>query len=41
MDELEEQRKNFKSVKSMKTNKKAWARRRWKRVIKDKSDGNN
>ena len=36
MNEVEEQKENFKSVKPMKTKEKAWARRRWNKEIKEK-----
>ena len=36
MDEVEEQKENLKSVKSMKTREKAWARRWWNEVVKEK-----
>ena len=34
--EVEDQKENLKSVTSIKTKEKAWARRRWNRVIKEK-----
>ena len=33
---MEEQKENLKSVKSIKTKEKAWARRRWNKIIKEK-----
>ena len=36
MDEVEEQKENLKSVKSMKTKEKALAGRRWNKAIKEK-----
>ena len=36
VNDMEEHKENLKSVKSMKTNKKAWASRRWNKEIKEK-----
>ena len=35
VDDMEEQKENLKSLKSMKTKEKVWARRRWNKVIKE------